>query len=220
MEPTSSKPAGSYRCSPKGPGAGCCASPSTNSPCVPNIHILSSARLGLGLGRGLGPDLGLRGVGRRAVGPLPQPLLLDRRGPAHLNRVAQVRRQPIVHQAVGELVHQHVTPRVARVGVGGEQVLLAARGPQPAWSGSGVRGAQLAIAARAFVRGELRLAQAVVVTRPPRPRLSLVARCRPLGVAGVVAALPLEVPVLGQVAHLLAPADNVDAGGASPHPLQ
>ena len=74
-----------------------------------------------------------RGVGRRAVGPLPQPLLFDRCGPTRLDRVAQVRRQPEVHQAVGELVHEDVPPGVARVGVRREQVLLAARGAQPAW---------------------------------------------------------------------------------------
>ena len=78
----------------------------------------------------------------------------------------------------------------------------------------------LTVAARALVRGQLRFAQAVVVPRPPRPRPPLVSRRRSLGVAGVVAALPLEVPVLGQIAHLLPPSDDVHTRGAAAHPVQ
>mmetsp|Transcript_29054 Transcript_29054/g.93110 ORF Transcript_29054/g.93110 Transcript_29054/m.93110 type:complete len:298 (-) Transcript_29054:546-1439(-) len=71
-----------------------------------------------------------RGVRARAIRPPPQPLA-PRALPAGRDCGPRRRGQAVVHHRVRELVREDAPPAVARVRLGSEQVLLAARGLQP-----------------------------------------------------------------------------------------
>mmetsp|Transcript_29053 Transcript_29053/g.93106 ORF Transcript_29053/g.93106 Transcript_29053/m.93106 type:complete len:329 (-) Transcript_29053:367-1353(-) len=147
-----------------------------------------------------------RGVRARAIRPPPQPLA-PRALPAGRDCGPRRRGQAVVHHRVRELVREDAPPAVARVRLGSEQVLLAARGLQPAH------------ASRSLVEGHLRGGE-----KPPPPPLELGGQRRAVSphrlgeqlrllvlrhLARQGSAHAAEVPVLGEVGGNLARADEV-----------